>query len=191
MDRLLLLLFAHPAWEVRAGASTVAATVVSGRPEAEQLIADWIDHADYRVRYAAIEAAYRIRHRNAALFEEAVRRRAGDKEAWVRGITADCLAEWIVREGEQGHAERLERFKPEVIQLLHDPDMWPLESMQYVVRRLRDEGVDVLAMPGTRIGGLLGQVPQWDTLERSRLQPALDNLRRGKAEEGDGQAVGS
>lgn len=109
-------------------------------------------------------------------------RRADDEQAWVRGIVADCLAEWVVRESDQGHAQRLERFKPEVMRLLHDSDMWPLESMLHLVRRLRDRDVDVLALLGTPIGGLLGRVPRWDTLDRSELQPALDALLRPAGE---------
>jgi hypothetical protein len=81
----------------------------------------------YRVRYTAIEAVYHLRYRNqAALLEQAVRRRAGDEQAWVRGIVADCLAERILREGEQDDAERLQQFKPEVVKLLNDNDVWPL-----------------------------------------------------------------
>jgi hypothetical protein len=180
-DRLLLLLFAHPAWEVRADASAVAATVASSRPETVRLIADWIDHSDYRVRYAAIEAAYRMRYRdNGALFEQAVRRRAGDEQSWVRGIAADCLAEWI-GEGEQEHAERLERLRPQVIRFLHDSDMWPLESMVAMIRQLREEGVPVLDILGAPIGGLLGRIPEWYTLERAELQPKLDALLRPDA----------
>lgn len=181
MDRLLLLLFAHPAWEVRAGASKVAASVAGGRPEVEQLISQWLDHADYRVRYAAVEAAYHLRYRNqAALFEHAVRRRAGDEQSWVRGIVADCLAEWILREGEQDYAERVQRFKSEAVELLNYNDVWPLEAMQLVVRRLREHDIDVMALLGKPIGGLLGQIPQWDTLDRAELEPALDALLRSR-----------
>ncbi len=184
MDQLLLLLFAHPAWEVRAGASTIAEAIAGGHPEVALLIARWIDHPDYRVRYSAIETAYRIRHQDdTGLFERAVHGHASDEQAWVRGIVADCLAEWVVREGKRDHAQRLERFKVEVKQLLHDTDMWPLESMVYVVRQLREEGVNVLASLSEPVGGLLAHVPGWDTLERSRLQPALDALLR-PAEEG-------
>jgi hypothetical protein len=179
LDRLLLLLFAHPAWEVRGGASALPAAVAGSRPEATKLVAGWVDHPDYRVRYTAVEAAYRLRHHdNAALFEQAVRRRAVDEEAWVRGIVADCLVEWIVREGDHADTECLERFKHEVATLIHDADMWPLESMAYMVRSLRNEGVDVLARIDKPVGGLLGRVPGWERLDRPELQPALNSLLR-------------
>jgi hypothetical protein len=177
IDRVLLALFAHPAWEVRAGISSVAASIAGGRPEIAQRIAGWIEHPNYRVRYSAIEAAYRMRHQDdAALFETAVRRHAGDEQAWIRGIVADCLSEWITRDGTRWPTERLARFAPEMTRLLHDTDMWPLEAMAFLARRLREEGVGLLTILATPIGGLLGRVPGWEKLERPALQTALNTI---------------
>jgi hypothetical protein len=84
----------------------------------------------------------------------------------------------IIREGDHAHAERFERFKHEVATLVHEADMWPLESMAYLVLSLRDEGVDVLARIDIPVGGLLGRVPGWERLDRPELQPALNSLLR-------------
>lgn len=164
---------------MRAGISSVAAAIAGGRPEIVRRIAEWIDHPDYRVRYAAIEAAYRMRHRDdSALFAGAVRRHSSDGQAWVRGIVADCLAEWITRDGTRRQSERLDQFAFEVTSLLHDSDMWPLEAMAFLARRLRQEGVDLMARLGAPPGGLLSRVPGWEALDRSALQAALDKVVR-------------
>jgi hypothetical protein len=164
---------------VRNEASTIAATIAESRSEVAVLIKVWMDHPDYRMRYSAIDAAYRVGHEdNAALFELAVHRHANDDQAWVRGIVADYLAEWVVSGGKEGYTRRLKPFKNEVISLLHDCDMWARESMVYLVRQLRKEGVDVFTSLGEPIGGLLGRVAGWETLERPELQSALDALKR-------------
>jgi hypothetical protein len=176
MDRILLVLFSHPAWEVRGAAATIAATLSHRRPEVRALVADWIDHADYRVRYAAIETAYGMRHQDHSLFERAMRSRAGDEHPWVRGLVADCICEWVAKEGRQGHVGRLKQFAPEVIRLLHEKDMWPFESIRSMFRQLRAEGVNALASLGAPIGGLLAAVPNWDVMERAEFHAALDAI---------------
>jgi hypothetical protein len=87
-----------------------------------------------------------------------------------------------LREVEPRSLERLRRLKQEIIALLHDTDLWPLEAMQSAVRGLRDHGMDVLSLLGTRVSGLLGRGPQWDTLGRPELEPALDALVRPRRE---------
>jgi len=172
MDRFLLLLFAHPAWEIRSNASKLAAAVAVSRPKIFNLVDEWIDHSDYRVRYAAIETTYLLRHRNPELFERAILDHAADPESWVRGIVAECLSEWIVREDEA----KLFQFQRQLLHFLDDEDMWPLEAMAYLFRTLHQKGNDVLKTWDVPLKGKLARVPERYTMERARFQQTLDQL---------------
>lgn len=186
---VLRVLFGHPSWEVRAPASVVAASLYHSQPELAAQVEGWISDPDWRVRYAAIECAYHLAaHDEGALFARAIQLGAHDPQSWVRGITADCLAEWIVwvvNDNSESQRPLVKRFSPQIWGLLHDTDMWVLESMVYLVRHLASAGVDALPQLGGNVGGLLGQIPGWNAMERWQLQPALDALVQRAAAELD------
>ena len=176
--RLARLLFAHPSWEVRATAGVVIGGLWRGREELDRFLRDCLGDPNWKIRYAALDAVYSVRTSDGGhLFEEAVRRTAVDPHSWVRGLSADCLRDWIVKSDTERRATRLETFKTELVSLLNDIDMWPLEGAQLALRQLREAGTDVGWFIASARGGMLGHIDGWDGMSREALQNALDATR--------------
>ncbi len=170
------VLFAHPLWDVGEAAASVLSSFAEAEPQAEEIIRELRQDEYWRVRYAAVEAAFAVRfldqHR---LFREAVHACYRDANCRVRGLCAENLMAWLVYSRPPEHRALVEEFKEEILYWVRwGDDCWLLEHVYHLFKALTERagesGYDCEELLASGVSPLLGEPGERRFYELTRAE---------------------
>lgn len=183
LERVMRVLFAHPLWDITENAGTVLSSIAERDLEKLGLIGRLMQDRYWRVRYAAIEAAFGSRLFNDhVLFSQAVRDNYSHANPRVRGLCSENLTAWIVNSPLEERPALMERFAEPIHHWVHDlglQDCWLLDHMHHLFSELRQTpGFDCARLLEGVRSPLLQESPPWYTLPRPEFLRSIEERQR-------------
>ena len=184
LEQAVAVLFSHLLWDVTENAASVLSSLAESRPPALAVIRRLVGHSFWRVRYAAVEAAFAVRYLDQhAAFADAVRRCYRDDNSRVHGLCAENLMAWIVYSPPAEHAGLVGRFGAEIGHWVrHGADCWLLEHIYHLFRGLKaarpESGYDFVPLLAAGTSPLLRGNPPFYDLDRATFLARIEERRR-------------
>ncbi len=178
---VLGVLFSNPYWDVREMAAGVLAAIADDHPALRSWAEASLNHADWHVRYAALDAVYFWRADDQAMaLGRAFAVTSRDDCAWIRGLCGNLLHLWLGDEPADTRGRAMQQ-KEVIRRLTRDLDTWPLYGVRDLFARLKDDGVDFAGFLDPDLSPFLRMIPDWWTIPRYKFLRALDAVAESAA----------